>query len=100
MDILLFIFLLVLLVVNFFLSTAIASAAANRGRSFNVFFWISFLLSPLVGAVALLAIWSATSGVEPMTLEEYTDCPMCAEKILKKAKLCKHCGSEVSSSTN
>ena len=24
-----------------------------------------------------------------------TDCPLCAEKILAKAKLCKHCGSKV-----
>ena len=32
---------------------------------------------------------------EVETLQERRECPYCAELILKKAKVCKHCGKEV-----
>ncbi|MDE5682307.1 MAG: hypothetical protein K2I05_08300, partial [Mailhella sp.] len=29
------------------------------------------------------------------TANEYTECPYCAERIKKKAKVCKHCGRDI-----
>lgn len=40
---------------------------------------------------------SATSGdrLSNATVRDEIDCPHCAEKILAKAKLCKHCGMDI-----
>jgi ribosomal protein S14 len=34
-------------------------------------------------------------SASPSSIREERECPFCAELILKKAKLCKHCGREV-----
>lgn len=40
----------------------------------------------------------ATPAVEPaivVPMREERECPFCAERILKKARVCKHCGRDV-----
>lgn len=95
-----FIFVIVAIVVNFFIASLIAKAAEEKGRSFNAFFWLSFLFSWLIMAIVLAllpplnqeVISNNSSLGEGRALRE---CPKCAEPILAKASFCKHCRNEV-----
>jgi len=46
--VLIVIFSLLVIVGVFFWASAIAAQAENKGRSFTAFFWLSFLLSPIL----------------------------------------------------
>lgn len=88
--------LLIGLVINLILSFVVANIAVEKGRSYAGFFWLSFLLSFLIGLLVVLAS-------QPITKNQLGDvdsrllvkCPMCAEQILAEAKVCKHCGRDV-----
>ena len=55
--------------------------AYNRGAA--SWFLISFVFSPIVGAIGLLASGSNSKK-----------CPKCAEDVKPEALKCKHCGNE------
>jgi hypothetical protein len=62
----------------------------------------TYLAAAKKKAAAEAAAKAATTNVpsQPVTpstaaVREERDCPFCAEPILKKAKVCKHCGREV-----
>ena len=44
---------------------------------------------------AMAAPSAAPTTPAPQELREERECPFCAELILKKARMCKHCGREV-----
>jgi predicted lipid-binding transport protein (Tim44 family) len=47
-------------------------------------------------AAAAAAAKAAPAIVDsPATTRDERDCPYCAEQILKKARVCKHCGRDV-----
>ena len=66
-----------------------------------------FLLGLLLGPIGLIIAWTMrdtakldeakSSGAAPGSAEDRVkrECPHCAERILVKAKVCKHCGREV-----
>lgn len=86
------------LVVNFFIASFIAKAAEERGRSFNVFFWLSFLFSWIVMAIVLALLPAEERTPVPSQVNNQSktrECPKCAEEILEKANYCKHCHSDV-----
>ena len=72
--------------------------AMKKGMSFNKFFFIALLLSPIVSF-----IWVYITP-EDMEKVEYTKvankqskrCPHCDELIRVLANKCKHCGSDLS----
>ncbi len=63
----------------------VAVWAERWNRSSFAWFGISFIFSPLIGAVCLLI-----AGLEGKT------CPKCAEVIKIEAAKCKNCGTEFS----
>lgn len=66
-----------------------AAIASSKGRS--VFGWLigGFLLGPI--GLLIVGLMGKPAPDES-TLRK---CPHCAEKILKEAKVCKHCGRDV-----
>lgn len=67
-------------------------------RSGWAFGLISFIATPIVGAFALLA-YGKGEAKDPATglpmAWKFTKCPHCAEKILREAKVCKHCHRQI-----
>lgn len=84
------------LVINLVLSFVVANMAAEKGRSYAGFFWLSFLLSFFIGLLVVLASQpipkNQVGNVDPRMVVK---CPMCAEPILAEARVCKHCGRDV-----
>ena len=80
---------------HFYLLTGIvvgfaASILAGRyGRNVNFWFVVCFLFPPTF--LVLLALGEN----QAQAMNEYTECPYCAERIKKKAKVCKHCGRDI-----
>lgn len=64
----------------------ISAWAKSYNRGAGSWFLISFIFSPLVAAILLLA--SGDSGKK---------CPKCAEKVKPEAVKCKHCGYDFES---
>lgn len=99
-------YLFVILIVNAGFSAIVAYVAKQKGRNTSAFFWLSFFLSFLVGILVVLAIPSQDKQT-PISIdsnftknaagENLAKCPYCAEWIKAEAKVCKHCGKEVSS---
>lgn len=81
------------LVVLIFISHLIAAYAERKGRSYWGFFALSGLCLPIGLAAALIATPSQESIVLTSNLVK---CEFCAEYIKREAKICKHCGKEVS----
>lgn len=103
----------VIVLFNVWIPGLIAYRAMQKGKSWDAFFWLSALVSPLI--MWIIAEASAdTRGMAPAQYAQQpvqyapaapqapvapaTDtrpCPQCAEDIKAAAKLCKHCGSKV-----
>lgn len=91
-------------VILFWLLCGVASAAMlSRYNKAGTGFLLGFFLGP----IGLIIAWtmrdsaklddaSRESGaIPPAHDRQERDCPFCAERILAKAKVCKHCGREV-----
>lgn len=91
-------FLFVGLIINFGLSFIVASIAERKGRSFGGFWWLSFLLSFLIGILVVIAIPDESKQTLLKTEDKNeirVKCTHCAEEILAEASVCKHCGRDV-----
>jgi hypothetical protein len=66
-----------------------------------------FLLGGLLGPIGLIIAWTMrdnakldesamrASATSPTEVRDERECPFCAERILRKATVCKHCGRDV-----
>ncbi|MBX3610999.1 MAG: hypothetical protein KF871_14000 [Hydrogenophaga sp.] len=80
-------------------AVAVGINASNRGRSGVGWFFLSLLISPLLGLlfVAVSKDLSSKPGATPSapSAATHVKCPACAEWVLPEAKVCKHCGSQL-----
>lgn len=78
-------------------SIIVGVAASNKGRSGWGFFFLSLILSPLIGGLAILAAARNESRLEAKKLQsgDSRKCPFCAELIKKEATKCRHCGADI-----
>jgi len=79
------------------LSVGVGSLASNWGRSAAGWFFISALLSPIIGVVLLLLFGKNTAGMErdAMVYGGMIKCPDCAELIKSEANVCRYCGKNL-----
>lgn len=71
------------------LSFFIAIIGSNRKIGYWGTFFLSLILSPIVGAIFALA------SERKLNTTNMVKCPYCAEYIKKEAVLCKHCNRNV-----
>jgi len=71
--------------------------ASGKGKSGFGYFFLSVLLSPLIGFVAALIAKEDTVNIEKkeMSLGVKRKCPFCAELVKSEAIVCKHCGKDI-----
>jgi hypothetical protein len=69
----------------------IADYAERKGKSWEAFFWLSVLVSPVLTAIVVAVITVDSNALVSGTKK----CPMCAEVIKAEAILCKHCGTDL-----
>ena len=74
--------------------------AKGRGLSWAKFFWISLLITPLIGFIWCYITPEDIEKVEytKVATKQNKRCPHCDELVRVKANKCKHCGSDLTGS--
>jgi hypothetical protein len=80
-------------------SVLVGVVASSRGRSGVGFFFLSLLLSPLVGLIVVLVMKPAAADIERQQIAsgDMKKCPFCAELVRAEARVCRYCNREFAS---
>ncbi|MFC1234438.1 hypothetical protein [Vibrio sp. F74] len=71
--------------------------ASNKGRSGVGLFFVSLILSPIIGLIIALIMSPNQDKVEQSSIAsgDMKKCPLCAELVRSEASVCKHCSAEL-----
>ena len=88
---------MVLVVLWLIFAIMVALFAKSKGHSGILYFFISVVLSPLIGFIIALVISPGVEKIEEKALStgSMKKCPNCAELVKAEAKVCKHCSGEL-----
>ena len=86
-------FLLILLWIV--LALVVGGLAAGRGRKRIGWTILACLISPPLAGAFLFAIADRSAHAREPVLPTHTECPHCAGRILREARVCRHCGAAV-----
>ena len=78
------------------LSVAVGVFASSRGRSGVGWFFLSLLISPVLGLLFLAVTRDLSSGATASagpSEATHVRCPACAEWVFPEAAVCKHCSA-------
>lgn len=78
------------------LALVVGVLAAGRGRKGFGWTILACLISPPLAAAFLLAIADRSPHAREPVAQTHTDCPHCEGRILREARVCRHCGADVS----
>lgn len=76
------------------LSVVAGAIASSKNRSAIGYFFLSMILSPLIGLLLAIALprLAAAGEVAAPSPATHVKCPDCRELVLMDARKCKHCG--------
>ncbi|MFY0479343.1 hypothetical protein [Achromobacter marplatensis] len=77
------------------LSIAVGFLAAGRGRNAVGWTMLACLISPVGAGIFLMVIDDRSARAGRPVLAAYIDCPGCGKRILRDARVCRHCGGTV-----
>lgn len=83
-------------------SFVIGVAADGRGRSGIGWFVLSLIISPVLTLILIALLPKKTADAATITRpasRKTKRCPLCAEDILAEAIKCKHCGADISATS-
>ncbi len=78
-----------------FLASILAGIFGRNGSSW---FWFFFISPPAIIILLIMGEdkeYFRQEELKRQQVNEYTECPYCAELVKKKAKVCKHCGRDI-----
>lgn len=81
------------------LCVVVSVYASRKGHNPAFIFFISIILSPLLGFLITLIRGAKREVIERKSIAkgDQKKCPYCAELVKYEALVCKHCGAEIGS---
>ncbi|MEN4917883.1 hypothetical protein ABE485_04375 [Achromobacter spanius] len=77
------------------LAIAVGAVAARRGRKRFGWTILACLISPVVAGIFLMTIADRSPHARQPVPATHIDCPLCGGRILREARVCRHCGGDV-----
>ncbi|EHK67612.1 hypothetical protein [Achromobacter arsenitoxydans] len=77
------------------LAIVVGAMAARRGRKRFGWTILACLISPVIAGLFLMSIADRSPHARQPVLATHVDCPLCGKRILREARVCRHCGGDV-----